>query len=166
MSDFIPPFSERTIEELVIISNSSTEHWQQEAINLAKRELTKRGVSKVEEERIISGFEKEDEEYIRNLEIWLESNKIESYKVWEMIVLLLFGPIIIIKPYIFSSYNLFNLKGDHYFLKFKQRIFLFCLSFILWFSFTEYSYQKSEKQRLEEIEKIDITEWKKKYGYE
>jgi len=166
MLDFIPPFSERTVEELVIISNSSTEHWQQEAINLAKKELIKRGVSKVEEEKIISGFKKEDEEYIRNLEIWLENNKTESYKVWEMIVILLFEPILIIKPYFFSCYNLFNLKGDNYFLKFKQRIILFCLSFILWFSFTEYSYQKSESKRLEEIEKVDITEWKKNFGYE
>ena len=166
MSDFIPPFSERTIEELVIISNSTTENWQQEAIDQAKSELIKRGISINEQEELLSGIDEEIQQYNQELEIWLENNKTESYKVWEMIVLLLFGPIIIIKPYFFSRYNLFNLKGDNYFLKFKQRIFLFCLSFLLWFSFTEYSYQKSEKQRLEEIEKIDITEWKKKYGYD
>jgi len=166
MSDFIPPFSKRTVEELVMISNSNTEHWQQEAINKAKSELIKRKVSINEQEELLSRIDKETQQYNQELEAWLENNKTESYKVWEMIVLLLFGPIIIIKPYFFSRYNLFNLKGDNYYLKFKQRIIIFCLSFLSWIAYTEYSFQKSEKQRLEEIEKIDITEWKKKYGYD
>jgi len=145
MTDFIPPFSERTAKELIIISNSSTDHWQQEAINQAKSELLKRGISKNDQEEILNGIDEEIKQYNEELEIWLENNKTESYKVWEIFVLFLFGSIIFIKPYFFSHYNLFNLKGDNYFLKFKQRIIIFCLSFISWIAYTNYSYQKSEK---------------------
>jgi hypothetical protein len=166
MTDFIPPFSERTVEELIEISNSNTNHWQQEAIIQAKAELLKRGISKNKQEGILKEIDEEIKLYNQELEIWLENNKTESYKVWEMLVLFLFGPIIIIRPYLLNCYNLLNLKGDNYFLKFKQRIIIFCLSFISWYVYINYSYQKSEKQRLEEIEKIDITEWKKKYGYD
>lgn len=166
MKEFNPPFSERTLEELIEVSNSSIDHWQQEAIDQAKKELANRKVSITDQERIIKKWNEENEESIRNEKIRLENNKTESYKYWEIVVLFLFAPIIIVKPYLFSDYTLFNLKGYNYFLKFKQRIIIFILSFLSWFFYINYSYNKSEKERLEEIEKVDISDWKKKYGYD
>jgi hypothetical protein len=69
------------------------------------------------------------------------------------------------KPYLFNKHTLFTLRSENYFLKFKQRIIIFTLSFTTWFTYLNYQYKQSERKRLEEIEKIDISDWKQKHGY-
>jgi hypothetical protein len=165
MTEFTPPFSERSIEELVEIANSSEKVWQKEAINQAKKELVKRGITQREQDIIIEKWNLEAEEFFKIELERLEKNKTESYKIWEIAILLFFGPILFFKPYMFNSHTLFTLRNENYYLKFKQRIIIFILSFIGWGLYTNYSYEISEKKRLEEIEKIDISDWKKKYGY-
>jgi hypothetical protein len=97
----------------------------------------------------------------------LEKNKTESYTVFEMIFLFIFGPIIFFNTSFFSNYHtIFTLRSENYFLKFKQRIIIFILSFSTWILYTNYSFKKSEQKRLEEIEKIDISDWKKLHGYD
>ncbi|NQY06229.1 MAG: hypothetical protein HRT68_08610 [Flavobacteriaceae bacterium] len=151
---------------MIEIAHSSTDHWQQEAIKQAKKELVKRNITQKEQNEVIERWKKEADEYFKKEAERLEKNKTESYEKWEMVVLFLFGPFLFIRPYLFNSHTLFTLRGENYFLKFKQRIIIYGLSFIAWFFYINYSFQQSEKKRLEEIEKIDISDWKKKHGYE
>ncbi|WP_108869396.1 hypothetical protein [Aquimarina aquimarini] len=166
MTEFTPPISERKTEELIEIVYSGKDHWNEEAIRQSKQELAKRNISQKEQDRVIAKWEKETEKHLAQEKKRLEKNKTESYKVWEMIVLFLFGPILFFRPYIFNSHTLFTLRGENYFLKFKQRIVIFLFSFIAWYFYTNYSFEQSEKKRLEEIDKIDISDWKRKHGYE
>ena len=166
MTKFNPPISKRETEELIQIAYSSTEHWQQEAINQAKQELIKRNVTQEQQNEIIAKWNKEADKYLKEETDRLEKNRTESYEVWEMVILFIFGPILFIKPFIFNSHSLFTLRGQNYFLKFKQRIIIFALSFISWFLYMDYSSRQTEKKRLEAIDKIDISDWKEKHGYD
>lgn len=166
MSEFSPPIPERETEELIEIANSSTEYWQQKAINQAKKELVNRKITQQEQNEVIENWKKKTQVYLKKEAEKLEKNKTESYQVWEMIILFLFAPILFFRPYLFNSHTLFTLRGENYFLKFKQRLIIFGLSFIAWFFYINYSYRQSEKERLEEIDKIDISEWKKIHGHE
>lgn len=167
MTEFKPPISDRETEELIEIANCTDENiWQREATLQAKKELIKRNISQEQQNEVIEIWKKEADEYFKKEAERLEKNKTESYEKWEMVILFLFGPVLFIRPYLFNTHTLFTLRGENYFLKFKQRIIIFGLSFIAWFFYINYSLQQSEKKRLEEIYKIDISDWKKKHGYE
>src|SRR5690606_33388384 len=167
MTEFKHPMTDRETEELIEIANCTDEDiWQREATLQAKKELIKRNISQEQQNEVIERWNKEAEEYLKKEAERLEKNKTESYEKWEMVVLFLFGPILFIRPYLFNSHTLFTLRRENYFLKIKQRIIIFGLSFIAWFFYINYSFQQSEKKRLEEIDKIDISDWKKKHGYE
>lgn len=166
MADFNPPIAERDTKELITIAHSSTAYWQQEAITKAKTELQQRKVSWAEQKKVTDEQKVLAEKERREKQLWLDNNETESYALWEMIVLLIFGPILFFKPYIFNTHTLFNLRGNHYYLKFKQRLLVLTLSFMAWFTYINYDYKISEKKRLEEIDKIDISEWKEKFGYD
>ncbi len=163
MTEFNPPISERETEELIGIANSSTENWQQEAITQAKNELVKRNITQKEQNEVIEKWDKELEEYFINESEILENNKTESYSNWEMILIFILGPL-----KFFRSYDdVFTLRKENYFLKFKQRIIILTFGFIAWFLFIYTSYHKFEQKRLQEIESVDISDWKKnKHGYE
>ena len=91
-----------------------------------------------------------------------EKNKTESYSAWEMILIFVFGPL-----KFFHRYDdVFTLRKENYLLKFKQRIIILTLGFISWFIFIYLTFNNYEQKRLQEIEKIDISDWKKKHGYE
>lgn len=165
-NEFNPPISERETEELIEIAHSTTEEWQYEAIKQAKKELDRRGITTEEQNRTIQKWKEKAKKFLKYESKRLEKNKTESYQVWEMIVLFLFGPFLFLRPYLFNTHTLFNLRGENYFLKFKQRILIFTLSFLTWYFYINYSFEQSEKKRLEEIQKIDISEWKKIHGYE
>jgi len=53
MTQFHSPISDRETSELITISNSSTDEWQQEAIDKAKLELDKRKIPQDEREKVI-----------------------------------------------------------------------------------------------------------------
>ncbi|MDB9836795.1 hypothetical protein OAC51_07825 [Flavobacteriaceae bacterium] len=91
-----------------------------------------------------------------------EKNKTESYSVWEMILIFVFGPLKFFRRYD----DVFTLRKENYLLKFKQRIIILTLGFISWFIFIYLTFNNYEQKRLQEIEKIDISEWKKTHGYE
>lgn len=165
MTDFRPPISERETEELIGIANSSTKYWQQEAINQAKKELMKRNISVFDQNEVVEKWNDEAKGLMHEEFQRLENNKTESYTKFEMIVLFVFGPLLFMKPFFFSKHTLFTLRNENYYLKFKQRIIIFILSFATWFTYLNYQYEQSEKKRLEEIEKIDISDWKQKHGY-
>ncbi|MCF7569378.1 hypothetical protein L3X37_13570 [Sabulilitoribacter arenilitoris] len=166
MTEFIPPISDRETDELIEIANCKDENiWQKEAIKQAKKELIKRNISQEQQNKI-----SKEKKTIQKLEIEaelqrLENNKTESYTVFEMVILFLFGPLIFFNIFGLSHHTIFTLSSENYFLKLKQRILIFVLSFSAWFIYLNYSSNKSEEKRLEEIEKIDISDWKKRHGY-
>jgi len=166
MIEFNPPISKRETVELIEIKYSSTDDWSQDAINQAKAELIKRKIPQREQDKLVNEWDKQYNEYVKVEQLRLESNKTESYKPIEMILLFLFGPIVFMKPYWFNSTTIFELKRENFKLKFKQRIIIFVLSFISWFFYIQYDFEKMEQERMEEIEKIDISEWEKKHGYD
>jgi len=166
MTEFKPPISERETETLIAIANCNDENiWQREATLQAKKELFKRNISQEEQNEVIERWNKEAEVLFKKEAKKLEKNKTESYLTWEMIILFLFGPLLFMRPYLFNSHTIFTLRSENYYLKFKQRIIVFLLSFIAWYFYINYSYEKSERKRLEEIDKIDISDWKKLHGY-
>lgn len=92
----------------------------------------------------------------------LRKNKTESYSAWEMILIFVFGPL-----KFFHRYDVvFSLRKENYLLKFKQRIKILTLGFISWFIVIYLTFNYYEQKRLQEIENIDISDWKKKHGYE
>lgn len=158
MSKFNPPIENRDVNELIAIANSTTEYWQQEAIDIAQNELRKRGVTKELQERIIEKWHKESEKLEIEYEKQLESNKNESYTIWEM------GKIIILAPFflfgrLIDDYTIFNLRKENYIKKFWQRLILLLFGIIFWILFIITVFKYSENKRMKEIENIDISEW-------
>ena len=167
MTQFKPPIFERETEELIEIANCTDENiWQREATVQAKKELVKRNIYQKEQNKVLKKWSLQANKHSKKEAERLEKNKTESYAIWEMVILFLFGPILFVKPYFFNSHTIFSLRSENYYLKFKQRIIIFVLSFIAWSFYLNYSHKQSEKKRLEEIEKIDISDWKKLHGYE
>lgn len=162
MSKFYPPISERETEELIRIAHSTTEYWQLEAINQAQNELVKRKVTQNEQKEILEKWEKEAVSYFKKIDEQLEKNKTESYTIWEMISIFIFGPLNFFRRYD----DVFILRKENFYLKFKQRIIILTLGFITWFLFIYLSFHQYQQERLQKIEKIDISDWKKKHGYE
>lgn len=163
MTEFIPPISERENEELIEIANCKDEDiWQKEASLQAQKELAKRNISQEEQDRVIESWHKKANELLKNEKKRLEKNKTESYTIWEMIIIFIFGPI----RFFHRFDEVFTLRKENYYLKFKQRIVILILGFITWFIFIYVSIHYDEQKRLQEIEKVDISDWKKKYGYE
>ncbi|MFD0837266.1 hypothetical protein ACFQ0I_15915 [Mariniflexile aquimaris] len=169
MTEYNPPISERETEELIEIANCNDENiWQREATLQAKKELVKRNISQEEQNEVIEKWDKILEEKLKEEAARLEKNKIESYTKLEMLRLFLFGPLIFMDQFPFGSdrFTLVNLRDENYYLKFKQRIILFILSFIAWFFFVNYTFEQTKKERQKEIDKIDISDWKTTHGYE
>lgn len=140
MTEFHPPMSERETDELIEIANCTDETiWVKEASENAKKELVRRNISQAEQDKVIEKWNLEFKEYIEKEAIRLKNNETESYKIWEMVVLFIFGPILFFKPHIFNTHTIFTLKSENYQLKFKQRIAIFILSFIAWYIYLSFS---------------------------
>lgn len=151
MSKFNPPLSSRTTEGLVLIANSSEDEWQVDAKNLAMTELRKRGIDTHKQTNIYKVLlrkRKEEEE------IELANRAIEDYSLDEKFFIILRWPI-----YLFRDWGL---KHQGYLLKSKNRIRLILFGAItttLIFIWAYNSQAESDKQRLKEIEDVDISEW-------
>ena len=167
MTEFVPPIKKRETKELIEIANCNDENvWQKEATIRAKKELIKRNVSQEEQNIFIAKKEVIKERKLKAELRRLENNKTESYTTFEIVILFIFGPLIFFNTFLPSHHTIFTLRNENYYLKFKQRIIIFILSFSAWFLYVDYSSRKSEEKRLEEIEKIDISDWKKTHGYD
>lgn len=159
--------TERETDELIFIANCTDEDiWQHEATLIAKKELLKRNISQDQQQAILERLNKEADDFLKKESVRLKKNETESYETWEMVILFLFGPILFLRPYYFNSHTIFTLRNQNYYLKFKQRIIIFVVSFIAWYFYMNYTFEQSEKKRIEEIEKIDISDWEKLHGYD
>ena len=159
MTEFKPPMSERETDDLVEIIYSP-EHWKKEAVNQAKKELRKREVSESEQLKILERWSKEFDKELKAEKDKLESNKTASYSYLEMVSIFIFGPFSFIR----HIDPIFTLRSENFYLKFKQRLILLISGSVCWFLFIYIGFKQYEKERLEEIDKIDISEWRKIHG--
>ena len=146
MSEYRPKISERLADELIEIANSSTEFWQQDAINQAKIELIKRNVTEKDQDDFFDQKAEEKEEYFKNEELKRQSNEIEKYNSFEMILILSIAPFIITDQWRILR----QLKQENYILKFKQRIILLTLGMMIWVGCFYFEFDKWQKERFNE----------------
>lgn len=139
MTEFKPPISSYDSIELIRIAHATDDEWQAEARRQAKEELKNRGVSEMEQQEVVQEWRRICIEEEKARQKQLKLNETESYKWWEIAVLFFFGPYLFIKPHIFNTHTLFTLRDEHYYLKFRQRLAIFILSFLGWYLFIEYS---------------------------
>ena len=161
MTTYKPPIAERETNELIEIANSDTTVWQKDAIDQAIAELHKRGVSREDQDEVVEKWRNEIEEFVHEKTLTREKNKTESYKKWQMFLIFLFAPFLFVNPNSMFTKSLFDLKRGNYLLKFKQRIIIYIFSFAAYFACIAYYAHWKQKQFDAEIERSDITEWKK-----
>ena len=141
MSDYYPKIAERQTNELIEIANSSTEVWQQDAINQAKFELIKRNITEKQQDDFFEEKAEEINDYYKNVEQKRKSNENEKYNIFETILIVIISPFILIRQW----GVLYQLKQENYNLKFKQRIILLTLGMIIWFGYLYYEFDKWQK---------------------
>jgi len=88
--------------------------------------------------------------------IQADRNKIESYNFYEKIKIFLFGPYELFKS--FSS-GLTELRDFNYKVKLRQRLILLISGTIFWILFIIGIFQYYEYKRMQEIKKVDISDW-------
>ena len=153
VKEFYPPIQKRNTDELIIIANSSTDDWQQEGIDQAKEELRKRGVSNLEQKKRIKELQKQFENELKKE---LETRETEDYTILEKLYIVLIWP----KRLLWD----WGLKKEGYILKAKRRLQLISFGIglyglaLLW---GNHEWKISERKRIEEIDKVDISKWEK-----
>jgi len=158
MTKFTPEISIRDTEELIAIANSTSEDWQEDAKSQAIEELKERNVSKEEQDRVVSKWEKEHKQFEENYRKQLLLNATESYKIIDILKIIIFAPLYLVgKGFDYDS--IWNLRKENYTKKVIQRIIAILSGLALWGIITTVSVKISEIERLEEIEAVDISDW-------
>lgn len=121
MTQYNPPIETRETDELIIISKSSTDEWQQAAIDIAKSELSKRGFYQTMIDLRYSELEKIFKIQIENE---LEQASKEDFNVFEKLWIIFFWP-----REIFRNWGL---RQEGYLLKAKRRLQLIGLGVIIY----------------------------------
>lgn len=121
MTHYNPPIETRDTDDLIIISKSSTDEWQQAAIDIAKDELIKRGLTQT---RIDSRYSELEYEFNEQIETELKIASEEDYSIFEKIWIILFWPR--------ELFHDWYLKRDGYTLKAKRRIQLILTGLIFY----------------------------------
>ena len=160
MIKYNPPINTRETDELIIIANSSTNDWQMDAITQAKNELQKRGITTEIQKEVINKWNEEEKLFEIKYQEQLDQNLLESYSMGKMATIFLLAPFILSGRWRVDL-SLSELKRENYQKKFKHRLILLFGGILFWILFITSSFNISEKQRLEEIEKINISEWEK-----
>ncbi|OFX18460.1 MAG: hypothetical protein A2033_07510 [Bacteroidetes bacterium GWA2_31_9] len=160
MTDFNPPIEIRDIEELIAIANSSVEYWQQEAIDKAKKELKKRGITKEQQQEILDKFANEEKQFEIEYQKQLESNATEKYSFIIMIYIFFIAPLILLGRWS-VDYSLIELHKENYKIKFKQRLLLLLGGLSFYIVFFAIGINNYEKKHQAEIDNADISSWEK-----
>ena len=160
MTEFNPPIEERETLELIAIANGTLDEWQQDAINQAKDELRNRGITENYQKRVIEKWIEERNRLEIAYQKQLELNVTESYLTWEMIYILIVAPLILMGKWTVGL-SLRELKRENYLKKFKQRLLLLIGGIAFWILIGALSFHDAEKDRLDKIEKADISVWEK-----
>lgn len=151
MKDFQPPIASRTTNELIRIAHAVNHNWQEEAVQKAKQELRHRTVS-IEEQKIKLQYFKDQEK--AKEQIMMEARRGEDFPLIDKIFRIVFWP-----KYLLHDWFL---KKEGYILMHKRRIQLLALGifitslFVVWSSLT---HEEEDQNRVEEIDKVDVSEW-------
>lgn len=164
MTEYNPPIETRETLELIAIANGTLDEWQQAAIDQAKDELRNRGISEEYKKKIVDKWIKEKERLEIEYQNQLEQNKTESYSILDMIYIFLVAPFLLVGKWTVGL-SLRELKRENYIKKIKQRLLLLLGGVAFWIFIGMLSFNSSEKDRLDKIEKADISAWEKnRYG--
>tara|TARA_B110000259_G_scaffold175132_1_gene210066 strand:+ start:196 stop:696 length:501 start_codon:yes stop_codon:yes gene_type:complete len=166
MTEFTPSISTRETEELIEIKYSPEGNWNEEAISQAESELIKRKVSQEEQNQILNKWDKQFKKILKDEQLRLKSNIDESYKMYQIILLFLLGPLDFFNPYYSKSMRISELNRENFKLKVKQRIIIISLSCIAWYAYIKHDIEIMNQKKIEKIESIDISDWESKMGYD
>jgi hypothetical protein len=166
MTEFTPSISTRETEELIEIKYSPDGKWNEEAISQAESELIKRKVSQEEQNQILNKWDKQFKKILKDEQLRLKSNIDESYKMYQIILLFLLGPLDFFNPYYSKSMRISELNRENFKLKVKQRIIIISLSCIAWYAYIKHDIEIMNQKKIEEIESSDISDWESKMGYD
>jgi hypothetical protein len=160
MTEFNPPIETRETLELIAIANGTLDEWQQEAIDKAKDELKNRGISDEYQKKVVDKWIKEIKQSEIAYQSQLDQNKTESYSTLDMIYIFLVAPFLLVGKWTVGL-SLRELKRENYSKKIRQRLLLLIGGIGFWISISVLSFNLSEKKRLENIDKADISAWEK-----
>lgn len=160
MTEFNPPIDTRETLDLIAIANGIIDEWQQTAIEQAKDELKKRGISEEYQKKIVDKWIQEEKRLEIEYQKQLEQNKTEGYSILDMIYVFLVAPFILIGKWTVGL-SLSELKRENYLKKIKQRLFLLLGGVAFWVFIGMLGFNSSEKDKLDKIEKTDISAWEK-----
>lgn len=121
MTQYNPPIETRETDELIIISKSNTDEWQQTAIDIAKAELVKRGLNQTQ---INSRYLDLEQEFQTQIESELKEASEEDFSAFEKIWIIFFWPR--------ELFHNWTLRKDGYVLKSKRRLQLIGLGVIVY----------------------------------
>ncbi len=152
--EYYPPFSSRSTDELIEIAGGTTARWQADAITGAKQELLKRGITNEDQKKRFEFLEQQKE--LRWQEE-LASRRMQDYSIIEKVIMLIFWPRTLLHTLIYHR----SLQSEGYVLMAKSRkvavIFGVVLTLVA-LLIQEMRWQKSEQDRLKEIERVVLPE--------
>lgn len=160
MSDFNPPIETRPTNELIAIAYRYHENWEDEAVQQAEKELTRRGITEAQE---LSVLQKCDNN-AREIEIAAEKgqckeNTQESYSIFRMALIFFTAPFLWFRGPMFGL-GLSALKQQGYALKYKQRFLLIVAGSFFWLVMMDLKFSIEDKNRKKAIEP-ELREWEK-----
>jgi hypothetical protein len=159
MKEFNPPIEERDTDELVIIASSSTNDWQQDAIDIATQELRRRRVSLNQQQERYK-YILTEEARVHKEE--MDRRAVEDFHPIEMILMVVVWPKTMLKNW--------SLRKEGYILKAKRRLTFIGIGITLTACMVIYSSLTADDRQqkiIEEIEKVDVSDWiEKKYTEE
>ncbi len=123
--------SERSLDEIISISNCSDEDWRQEAKDQAKLELRRRGITIEQEKEIIDNWNKEFEILKNEWEIQLIENENISYRFIQIIIIMISAPFILSGRFNYDR-SVSDLREENFKIKVKQRILSLITGAIIW----------------------------------
>lgn len=168
MEQYSPPIKERETDELISIAHSNENLWQRDAIKQAKRELLRRGVSEDYQNKVLEEFKQADKRIEEAWQQQKEKNKVEGYKLKEMVYIFLVAPFILLGKWR-VGFSLMGLKSENFKRKFKQRLLLLIAGTAFWVTtviyFSERALVERNQKLQEQVQEVDLSEWEKlNYG--
>jgi len=161
MTEFFPPMSERETEELIEIAHSTEGEYQDEAVNQATAELSRRGVSKKQQQKVVNTWKEIDAKNQLEESERLQKNEHIGYSVLQMFFIFFSSPMIVTRG--IGDMSLSELKRENYKKRFRQRLFLLIMGVLFWISVLTIYLNMEEQKHINEIENVDISAWERSY---
>jgi hypothetical protein len=160
----------KTDLEVIEIAHFNNTANQKEIILKARKELEKRNLIRVDNINYIPrNWAKESRKYFLEELARLNKNKNEKYDIYEFLKLIIIYPFLIRYRY-YNYKSIITLWNLRYYRKCKQRILTLILSILFYtflsLGFGSYIINHSNQSLQREMDKIDISDWEKEFGYD